>query len=994
MCSQLMRLRRCLIGAVVTVVSLNAQPAPSTRLHHTAWTLREGAPAEVFALAQTTDGYLWLGTSTGLVRFDGVGFERFVPRSGESLLSSNIMSLLALPDGSLCIGYTFGGASVISAGHLRHYGERDGLPRKSIYRFVLDSADTLWAATSIGLFRRAGEAWLRAGPNEGVPDGAVIAVTVDRSGAVWIAVAGVGVFARTRGKSRFVLRSEPHGGASTVWFVSATETGAALTGYFEGTALHLQAPHGKVRETAIRTSADATGTIFFGRDSSVWISTLNGVERNVMDTDPSGRARLRLSERFTNSDGLSGILAIAMLTDREGNVWVGTEGGLDRFRQPKLSSVELPLKFAAPALAPGDSGDMWIGNTMGETKHFFGASLAEMQATRNVQATFRASSGPIWFGSEDGKIWHLSSQRVVEDPGPPEAAGAPIQALAKDDGGNLWISVPRRSKVFRRRDATWRAFGDLDGLPRSAVIRMTRDSSGALWFGYPDNRIARLSRDKVQVFDARDGITIGNVTAIEVAHGHVWLGGEGGVMRQEGARFVTVAGVNDSPFRGVTGIVECASGELWLNGSDGVTRIASAELQALRRHTVTRVHFERFDTRDGLDGVAAQLRPLPTALMAPDGTIWFTTTRSVHRIDPIHVRRNMHPPPVQIHSVLAAGVRYERADTVLLPANTSAIQIRYTALSLGVPDRVRFRYQLIGSDDDWQDAGARRDAFYTNLRPGTYPFRVIASNDDGVWNEVGAATMITIPPTFLQTPAFVMLCVAGVGLLAAAGYRARVRAVAGALQRQYDTRLAERTRIAQDLHDTILQGFTGITLQLHSVRRGMSSSRELASASLERILTEADRALRDARLAVWDMRSPELERVDLVDALTASAATAMAGSGVALHVSVAGKRRRLTDSIEVSLLRIGREAVMNAVQHASPQNLTMTFTFDKTLVTLSLADDGIGIDVNEAAGATSRGHWGISGMRERAARHGGALTIECRASGGTTVSVTMPLATE
>ncbi len=994
MCFQLRKFRCCLLGAALTAVSLNAQPAPSTRLHHTAWTLREGAPAEVFALAQTTDGYLWLGTSTGLIRFDGVEFERFVARSGEALLSSNILSLLALPDGSLCIGYTFGGASMLAAGHLRHYGERDGLPRKSIYRFVRDSGDTLWAATNIGLFRRAGETWLRAGPNAGVPDGEVSSATVDRSGTVWIAVSGVGVFSRARGNSRFVLRSEPHGGRSTVWFVSTTETGAALSGYFEGTALRLLTPHGNARETAIRTSADATGTVFVARDSSIWISTLNGVERYVMDTDPSGRATLRLSERFTNSDGLSGILAISMLTDREGNVWVGTEGGLDRFRQPKLSSVELPLKFAAPALAPGDSGDLWIGNTLGETKHFFGTTPVPLIATRNVQATFRATPGTIWFGSEDGKIWHLSSQRIVEDAGPPEAAGAPIQALATDDGGNLWISVPRRSKIFRRRDATWRAFGDLDGLPRSAVIRMTRDSSGALWFGYPDNRIARLSHDSVQVFDARDGIAIGNVTAIEVARGHVWLGGEGGVMRLDGARFVTVAGVNDSPFRGVTGIVECASGELWLNGSDGVTRVPAAELQALRQHTITRVHFERFDTRDGLDGVAAQLRPLPTALMAPDGAIWLTTTRSVHRIDPLHMRRNLHPPPVQIHSVLAAGVRYERADTVLLPARTSAIQIRYTALSLGVPDRVRFRYQLIGSDADWQDAGARRDAFYTNLRPGTYPFRVIASNDDGVWNEVGAATMITIPPTFLQTPAFVMLCVAGVGLLAAAGYRARVRAVAGALQRQYDTRLAERTRIAQDLHDTILQGFTGITLQLHGVRRAMATSQDFASASLGRILTEADTALRDARLAVWDMRSPELDRMDLVDALTLSATTAAANSGVALHVAVEGSRRRLQDSIEVSLLRIGREAVMNAMQHASPQNLAVTFTFDPASVTLRIADDGIGIDVNEASAATRRGHWGISGMRERAMRHGGALTMERRPAGGTSVSITMPLATD
>lgn len=992
--SLLKKLRLCLLGVMVSATALHAQraAAPRPRLHHTAWTLRDGAPGDVFALAQTSDGYLWLGTSTGLVRFDGVEFERFEARRGEALRSSNILSLLALPDGSLCIGYTFGGVSVLSAaGHLRHYGESEGLPRKSIYQILRDSSATLWAATNVGLFRRVDDRWLRMGPQDGIPDGEVRYATTDGAGTVWIAVTDVGVFALSRGSSRFVVHSAPHRGAHTSWFVSTTESGDALTGYADGPALHLQSLQGNERGTVARTLADADGTVLVGRDSSVWISTSNGVERNVIQTDSHGRVSLRSSDRFTNSGGLSGSLATSMLTDREGNVWLGTEGGLDRFRRPKLSSVELPLKFASPALVPGDSGDLWIGNTIGETRHFFGSPREGIQTTRNVQATFREPSGVIWFGSEDGKIWHLSPQGIGEDTGPPETAGAPIQALAIDNGGDLWISVPRRSKLFRRRGGTWRAFGDLVDLPRSAVIRMARDSIGALWFGYPDNRIARLSHDSVQVFDARDGIAIGNVTAVEVTRGHVWLGGDGGVMRKDGARFVAVNGESGSPFRGVTGIVERSNGELWLNGSDGVTRIAATDLEADRQQVSTGVHFERFDTRDGLDGVAAQLRPLPTALTTPDGSIWFTTSRSVERIDPLHIRRNLLPPPVHIRGVLAAGVNYEAADSVRLPASISSVQIRYTATSLSVPDRVSFRYRLTGSDVEWQDVGARREAFYTNLRPGTYTFRVIAANDDGVWNELGAATTITIPPTFLQTPAFLVLCCVAVGLLGVAGYRARVRAVAGALQQQYEVRLAERTRIAQDLHDTILQGFTGITLQLQGMKRSISSSQANASATLERILTEADAALHDARHAVWEMRSPELQRLDLVDALTASTTTVVTGSGVALHIAVTGSRRRLPASVDISLLRIGREAVINAMQHAKPQNLTLTFTFEPASVALCVADDGIGIDLTEAATAASRGHWGLSGMRDRAARHGGALTIERGPDGGTSVHVSIPL---
>jgi signal transduction histidine kinase len=344
-----------------------------------------------------------------------------------------------------------------------------------------------------------------------------------------------------------------------------------------------------------------------------------------------------------------------------------------------------------------------------------------------------------------------------------------------------------------------------------------------------------------------------------------------------------------------------------------------------------------------------------------------------------------------IRRLTAGNKVYPIGPDLTLPVHTTALRIDYTAFSLSIPERVRFRYQLVGSDTAWQEAGGRREAFYTNLAPGSYRFRVIAANDDGVWNGTGAALDFTIPPSFAQTRWFLAVWVAALAGVAWLAYLARVRQVAAGLQLRYQAALAERTRIAQELHDTLLQGFTGITLQLRAIERLLVQRPRESAEALKNVLASADTALRDARHMIWDMRAVELEGRDLAEALETAARHAMAGSTAELGFTVQGERRRLPLAVETTALRVGREAVLNAVNHAAPRSVRVGLEYGPRSLTLRVADDGTGIPPGAMDAAAAGEHLGIAGMRDRAHRVGGTLDITSEPGHGTAVSMSLPI---
>ncbi|HEY5061163.1 MAG TPA: triple tyrosine motif-containing protein, partial [Gemmatimonadaceae bacterium] len=505
------------------------------------------------------------------------------------------------------------------------------------------------------------------------------------------------------------------------------------------------------------------------------------------------------------------------------------------------------------------------------------------------------------------------------------------------------------------------------------------------------NRVVRVDGNSPQVFSKPQGLDVGNATALLPRGGMAWVGGERGLAHVASGRATPMLAEGDRSLRGVSGIVQRENGELWLNGADGVTRIPAEEVAHALRDTTYRVHVEQFDYRDGLDGIAPQIRPLPSAVEGPDGRVWFVTASSILWIDPRFVHRNALAPPIAITALEADGRVFSTDSTVVLPRRTTAMHIRYTALSLAIPERVHFRYQLDGADESWQDGGTRREVSYTNLGPGTYRFHLSASNDDGVWNRTGVALTVVIPPTFSQTRTFTLLCLVAGGMVLWLLFQIRQRSVLHAARARFDVTLAERTRIAQELHDTLLQSFLGITLQLHGVKRLLGTRPADATVLLSRTIRDADAAVQDARLAVWDIRSPSDERKSLAQSLADVAHEAIGDSPIGVTVELRGTPRPVSRELQSVVLRVGREALINAVKHAAPRTVQLRLTFENDALRLFVHDDGLGFTPENAEQSRAGGHWGLVGMRERAASAGGTFAVESVPGEGTTVKLILPL---
>jgi signal transduction histidine kinase/ligand-binding sensor domain-containing protein len=995
-----LRFRPSLLLVSLLLAAIPSEIAAQNRLalsqyYHTAWTSREGAPADVYALAQTRDGFLWLGATGGLFRFDGVHFELLDRVGGVQLQSGNISTLLAVSD-ELWIGHRLGGVSLLTKDSLQNFGAEQGLPERSVWTIARDSSGTMWAGTTVGLYRLERGKWRQVGPEDGVPQAWIMGLATDARGRLWAATAE-GVVRRDSARGRFTLvhpiHPTPPGERPNLLYLVLGQEGTGsvwLSGWMEGVRQldgNVQFAAGQGRLPRKHTSA-----LYIGRDRDMWVAAGDsvggfGLRHIWLDRSDQGQTAID-SEVLSLAGGLGGIEVHSILADREGNIWVGTSWGLDRLRRPKMVKAVLPQLVPAFALAPADSGAIWVGS-QGRGMLKVGATVEQLPtAPKVVECAYRDPDGVVWAGTKAG-LWRSSADRFVPVKLPAELIGPSKQAITRDARGAIWLSAVRTG-VYRLIGGRWIKYGGLSGLPQEPALVLTTDEEGRTWFGYTGNRVAVLQGDSVRLFTQAEGLAVGNVLSIQGRQPHLWIGGERGLARFDGRRFHLVYDRTGLSFRGTSGIVETSEGELWLHGAPGITRIPAAEVRQVVRDPSYQVASERLDYRDGLDGIPEQLRPLPTAIAGTDGRIWFATSTGIYWMDPRDIPRNALPPLVAIRDLIAAGRSYPGTEPLELPKRTTGVEIDFAAMGLSIPERIRFRYQLVGSDTSWQDVGGRRQAFYTNLGPGSYRFRVIAANEDGVWNRSGAALAFTIPPAFTQSRWFLALCIAALAGAAWMLYRLRVRQVAGRLRARYQVALAERTRIAQDLHDTLLQGFTGVSLQVVAATQRVSGPPEVIQ-SLHEVVKLAQQTLADARQAIWDMRSDDSERRSLAEALEAAARSAVGGNGVGITVATSGPARRLPPELETTALRVGREAILNAVKHAAPRHVDIALQYSPREFVLRVRDDGLGTTEGAVDGAAGAGHWGVAGMRQRARRAGGDLDISTEPGHGTVVSLRLPL---
>ena len=966
------------------------------QVNHRMYTATQGAPSDIAALAQTPDGTLWIGSPAGLTRFDGVRFVPYPGRAEEPLQSTNISSLFVTPDGTLWIGFRPGGASSLKDGHVTRYGVSDGLPDGTVAQFALDRDGSLWAAARTGLAQLRGKRWQKVAdePKPRIYYG----VLSDRAGTLWVATVD-GLRARAAGESHFreVDRrsyADPRGGV-----IAASPDGGIWTA-FDHELIRFDRPTDPQPGGIVTARGISGGPLLFDDEGNLWASDVTA--RDLLrvpsrDLSREGQAEVIVpSEKFLLTDDLNAGRVLALLQDRERNIWVGTNTGLHRFSHSNVVRDGAPPCFqgawseAAAAFAAGDAGVLWMACHDGSVPHvdqIRDGAVVSRQTAPIFNVAYRDPQGTVWFGGPTA-LGRIESGRIVTMALPSQLRGRPIQALVRDSSGALWVSASRAG-VFRFQHGEWSAYGNLDALPRGYALVATADGDG-VWFGYSNNRIARVSGRGVDLFGASLGLEVGNVLALLAKGGEVWVGGELGIARFDGTRFVSIRSASGIPFTGVSGIVRARNGDFWLNGTNGIAHIVRQEIEQVVRDPGHRVQSEIFDYLDGVPGTAVQIRPQPSAIETTDGRIWFSMTSGVISIDATRLVRNPLPPPVTIWSLTHGTKQYpNRGAELRLPAHSTSVQIDYSAGSLTVPERVHFRYKLEGSDREWQEVGTRREALYTNLRPGHYTFRVSAANNDGVWNNAGASIRFTIPPAFYQTRWFYTLCGLACVAILIALYGVRMRQVASQVRDRLEARLAERERIARELHDTLLQGTQGLIWRFQAAADRMAPG-EPARRLMEESLDRADKLLEEGRDRVKDLRLAASDVADLAQALAAEGEQFAQLHSVAFRMSVEGTRRDLHPIVREEGFCIGREALSNAFRHAKARDIEAEVIYGETTLHVRIRDDGRGIDAAVLQAGGRAGHFGLVGMRERASKLGAHLEVWSTPGTGTEVELRVP----
>jgi PAS domain S-box-containing protein len=763
---------------------------------HTAWTAKDGIPGPVRAIAQTQDGYLWLGTEAGLYRFDGLQFVLWEPAGGEHLSGVSVWSLHSAQDGSLWIGFGTGGVSRLSQGHLTSYLPSDGVPHGGILSIVSDHSGNVWIAGQYGFSHFFHGAWHRIGGRQGYPAPAAQSLLVDHGGTLWVATDG----------SNFHLSRDPTR-PNTVLFLAPNAERFSPTGIGFGQVKQMtEAPDGSVwaadanghaarrlsgssRGDSIHVADDEVTCLLFGSDQSLWMGLIERGIRRILNVTNVTENRTAPLGRFQPADGLSNGEINSVLQDREGNIWFGTAGGLDRFREDKFTTYSageglIPERQIAVTSTPDDS--VWMISYARDSIHRFhdnrltGNTLARYSPvdTTRILSLYAETDGSVWLGGSFG-LAHGTNGRFtfVHDPG--LLPLAMIEAITKDASGHLWVTASNArmaGAVFRLTGHTWTNLRATSDLPHFRCRVLYSDRSGRVWLGFESGEVALFENNGFHVYSEKDGLPGGRVLTITSDHsGDIWIGGEGGLSHFEAGHFTTLTRGNGLPGNSVAAVIEDDEGLLWIAGGLGIFRVAPPELQKALHSNGYRMEGLSLDASDGLRGMPRQREPFPTATRAADGRIWFATTEGVAVIDPRNMLKNPLPPEVIIEEVKADDQTLPPSAGLQLRSRTRNLQFKFAALSLTAPERVKFRYRLEGFDDDWRGPVSTRQAAYTNLPPRTYRFRVIACNNDGVWNEEGAVLDFAIAPAYYQTNWFRALCAAAFLALLWAAYQLRVQ---------------------------------------------------------------------------------------------------------------------------------------------------------------------------------------------------------------------------
>jgi signal transduction histidine kinase/ligand-binding sensor domain-containing protein len=982
---------------------------------HTAWKIRDGfARGAIYLIAQTPDGYLWLGTDFGLLRFDGIRAVPWLPPAGEHLPANYIRSLLAARDGTLWIG-TLKGFASWKDGKLTQYPDLAG---QSVDALLEDRQGVIWVGTDGEFLATPGKLCaiqsdrVRCYGEDGALGRGVESLFEDSKGDLW-AGTDKGVWRWKSGSPQRYLPDSIHTsqtlteGDSGGLLIAAN---GAIKQFIDGKAEPYRPP-GIGRQFI-------PDRVFRDRNGGLWIGARGQGVFHVHE----GK-----TDVFAEPNGLSGSDIQRFYEDREGNVWVATLGGLDRFREYSIPAISrnqgasssatwsilatadgsvltgaedgirhlmsggIGAHRGQSALNPGDGKNGNELNAGGSTTGIANGGLAGAPQSFGLD-----DAGRLWTSTREG-VFYLEHGKFVRVPGLP---GGSTYSIAGDKHGSVWIlnstdGIFHWSPNAAIQQTPWSQFAQ-----KTALTLLPDREPGGLWIGFYDGGIVYMKDGKAaRSYGPAQGLGDGAITQLRFgSRGAVWAATEGGLSRISDGHIETLSSKNGLPCDQVHWSSEDNDQAMWVYMSCGLARIDRSEWYAWvddPRHVVKTTVF---DTSDGVTSHAFPSGYSPHVTTSPDGRIWFIAS-GVSVIDPHHLAFNKLPPPVHVEQVTADRKTYnadaDAGGRMRLPPLIRDLEIDYTALSLVVPEKNLFRYKLEGFDRDWQDVGNRRQAFYTNLPPGNYHFHVIACNNSGVWNEVGDSFEFSIAPAYYQTLWFKMLCATAFLAMLWALYQRRLHII----RRQYaaglEATVGERLRVARELHDTLLQSFQGAVFQFQAARRLLLRNADNTIQVMDEAIRAAEQGITEGRAAIQDLRPEPAAQRDLPELLIDAGREVAEsyksnGHAPSYRVVVEGKQQDLSPMLQDEIYRISREVIRNAFAHAVASHIEVEIRYDHGQLRVRIRDDGKGIDAKTLQAGGQSGHWGITGMRERAQRIGAQLAFWSEAGAGTEVQLSVP----
>lgn len=946
------------------------------------WGAEKGFPGgPVYAITQTADGYLWIGTEKGLVRFDGLNFRLIQHANTPSLPAGPVLGLAADAEGNLWIRLRSPSMLRYRAGKFENVLSNLERTEPGITAMVLGiNGEVLFSALVNGTLRYSGGKLVTLAPMSELPNFLVISMAETPDGDIWMGTRDAGLFRLSEGRTSVITNGLPDRkincllptGNRELWV--GTDNGVVR---WNGTELTRSGVPSALNHTQALAMVE-------DRDSNVWIGAAS---RGLLRLNAGGVASLE--EPGPRSSGA----VTALFEDREGNLWVGSSQGIERLRDSVFTtwsiSERLPSGSNGPVyansedrtwFAPSDGGLYWMrGRQIGRVTN---AGLG-----RDVVYSIAGSKDELWIGRQRGGLTRLGSngnsftaRTYTQTEG---LAQNSVYAVHQSRDGTVWAGT-LSGGVSRFSDGGFTTYTRANGLASNTVASILEGSDGTMWFATP-NGLSALAKGHWQTYTAKDGLPSEMVNCLfEDSTGVLWIGTARGLAYLSSGRVHLPLAPPATLQEQILGLAEDKNGSLWIATSNHVLRVNRDKLMGGR---LSDADVREFGLADGLHGVEG-IKRHRSVVTDPLGRIWFSMNRGLSVVAPARLTGNSAPAMVHIETISADGSLIDPAGPVRIPSARQRITFGFAGLSLAIPERVKFRYKLDGFDPGWSDPSATREAVYTNLGPGSYRFSVIASNADGLWNSAEAVTGFQIEPMFWQTWWFRLSGALACVLAILALYRLRLHQLTRQMNLRFEERLAERVRIARELHDTLLQGFLSASMQLH-VAVDQLPVDSPAKPRLGRVLELMGQVIEEGRNAIRGIRSSDSNSLDLEQAFSRIPQELTVQEQIGFRVIVEGRPRALHPILRDEVYRIGREALVNAFRHSRARSIEVELEYAANHLRILVRDDGCGIDP-QVLRAGRDGHWGLSGMRERAERIGARLKVRSRDATGTEVELSVP----